>query len=112
MSMSDVTGLKTETLSSASDVESNLLAFQTFLQPYRLLVHLFCLSVVVNSVYEVLVTTSVTSASAARAMNKTKLIETRLRSVMSDDLYLALMLIAFEKDVVGNISSHPMLFNK
>jgi hypothetical protein len=64
-----------------------------------------------QTVYKVLVTIAVTSASAERAMSKVKLIKTRLRSVMSDDYFSALMLIASEKDVADSIS-HDLIINR
>ena len=43
------------------------------------------------TVYKVLVTIVIISASAELAMSKVKLIKTRLHSVISDDYFLALM---------------------
>ena len=76
----------------------------TFLQPYRLLYQLSGFPTLLT-VYKVLVTIAVTSASAERAMSKVKLIKNRLRSTMTDDFFSSLMIIAAEKDLADKLTN-------
>jgi hypothetical protein len=76
----------------------------TFLQPLRLLHQLSGFPNLLT-IYKVLVTLAVSTATAERTMSKVKLIKTRLRSAMSDDFFSSLMLVACEKDIVDSLDT-------
>ena len=79
-----------------------------FLQPYRLLHQLSGFPTLLT-LYKVLVTIAVTSASAERAMSKVKLVKNRLRSTMTDDYFSSLLIIAMEKDIADKISNEQIV---
>jgi hypothetical protein len=81
---------------------------QTFLQPYRLL-HGLSSFPALATLYKLLLTVSVTSASAERAMSKVKLVKTRLRSTMTDEYFSSLLLIASEKDLADKLSCDDII---
>lgn len=61
------------------------------------------------TLYKLLLTVSVTSASAERAMSKVKLVKTRLRSTMTDEYFSSLLLIASEKDLADKLSCDDII---
>jgi hypothetical protein len=76
----------------------------TFLQPLRLLHQLSGFPNLLT-VYKILVTLAVSTATAERTMSKVKLIKTRLRSTMADEFFSSLMLAACEKDIVDSLET-------
>ena len=93
---------------AAVDDHDDIWIRQTFLQPHRLLQLLSSFPTLLI-VYKILLTVAVTSASAERAMNKVKLIKTRLRSTMSDEYFLGLMLLACEKDLCDKLAADDII---
>lgn len=87
---------------------SNMWLHNTFLLPYRLLYMLSSFPTLLT-VYKILVTIAVTSASAERAMSKVKLVKTRLRSTMSDDYFSGMMLLASEKDICDRLATDDIV---
>jgi len=117
VSMNDVTHLikigdrmsdSTMSVSSYDASSCTMWIRHTFLQPYRSLHQLASFPTLV-AVYKVLVTIAITSASADRAMNKVKLVKTRLRSSMTDEYFSSLMVIATEKDLADKLSSDKII---
>jgi hAT family C-terminal dimerisation region len=114
VSMNDVThqikigDRMSDSTMSSDDASCTMWIRHTFLQPYRLL-HQLSSFPTLFAVYKVLVTIAITSASAERAMNKVKLVKTRLRSRMTDEYFSSLMVIATEKDLADKLSSDKII---
>ena len=54
---------------------------------------------------KVLATVDVTSCSAERVMSRVRIIKNRLRSMMLDDWFSALTILASEHDIVDSLNS-------
>ena len=74
----------------------------SFLVPLRILC---CMSAYPNLLvlYKILLSLPISNCSAERSMSRLKLIKTRLRSTMSDEMLHDLMILSSEKDILDNL---------
>ena len=69
---------------------------QGFIKPLRLLQRLSGFTIL-QYMYKILVTLPVTSCTAERAMSRVRIVKNRLRTIMLDDWFAALICLASEK---------------
>ena len=59
--------------------------------------------------FKILETLAVTSSSAERAMSRVKIVKNHLRSIMLDDWFSSLMILASERDILEAISTDNII---